>query len=158
MGDWDQNSLVHELLQGVELARQLQMYLHVPSSSQEARELLIQKIIDAFEKALAMVKRKSGPSQMPAGVAIRLSESPSLSGSPRSEDLDRDLRDQQQNASRKRYVIWGQAMHKFPFVCIFIHKNNDMDQLYGSMLWPSDIDSFFFLTAKYPRLLLTNLI
>ncbi|XP_061348156.1 probable WRKY transcription factor 30 [Gastrolobium bilobum] len=101
----DQKSLIHELLQGLELARQLQIYLHVPSSSQETRELLIQKIISTFEKALEMVNWK-GPvgesSQHPSGVVIRKSDSPPLSSSPRSEDSDRDLKDQESNASTKR--------------------------------------------------------
>lgn len=101
------SSLIHELLQGLELARQLQMNLHVPSSSsKESREVLIQKIISTFEKALEMVNWKGGSlgtepsSQQPSGVAM----SPTLSGSPHSEDSDRDLRDQDYNASRKRYV------------------------------------------------------
>lgn len=104
------NSLIHELLQGLELARQLQMNLHVASSSssQESREVLIQKIISTFEKALEMVNWKGGslgtePSSQ--GVAIRMSDSPTLSGSPRSEDSDRDLRDHDYNASRKRKIM-----------------------------------------------------
>lgn len=112
----DAKSLVQELLKGLELARQLQIYLHVPSSSsssKETRELLIEKIISSFEKALEMVSWKAplgepsshSQQQHPFGVAFRMSDSPPLSGSPCSEDSDRDLKDQELSASRKRYVI-----------------------------------------------------
>ncbi|KAE9603986.1 putative transcription factor WRKY family [Lupinus albus] len=107
MGD-SSNNLVHELLQGLELVRQLQKNLHMPcSSSQETHELLIQKIISIFEKALQIVNGNRGPlgepsSQHSIGVTIRMSESPPLSGSPHSEDSDRDLMEHDHNASRKR--------------------------------------------------------
>jgi len=103
----DPKSIIQELLQGLELARQLQGYLHKPSSSQETRDL-IQKIISSFEKALEMVNWK-GPlpagesSQLPLAAAIRMSDSP-ISGSPQSEDSERDLKDQDHNAFRKRYI------------------------------------------------------
>ncbi|KAL2657726.1 hypothetical protein AAZX31_04G219000 [Glycine max] len=106
----DPKSIIHELLQGLELARQLQVYLHLPTSSQETRDLLIQKIISTFEKALEMVNCK-GPvpagesSHYPLGAAlIRVSDSP-LSSSPRSEDSDRDFKDQDPNAFKKRNTL-----------------------------------------------------
>ena len=104
MGDWDQlRNLISELLQGKEQVRQLQSILNVPSSSHEARDALIQKIITTFEKALAMLQPSGGslaePSQ-PAGAAILMSESPPLSGSPHSEDSDKDP--DQNSLSRKR--------------------------------------------------------
>ncbi|XP_061375270.1 probable WRKY transcription factor 30 [Gastrolobium bilobum] len=106
MGDWDHNNLVHELRQGMELATQLQISLQVPSTSPQSRELLNEKIIAAFEKALAMVNwngvQVGEPSQMPTRVAMRMSQSPPLSASPRSEDSDRDL---EQSATRKRKVM-----------------------------------------------------
>ncbi|KAJ1395746.1 WRKY domain [Sesbania bispinosa] len=114
----DPKSLIHELLKGLDLARQLQIYLHVSSSSKETREVLIENIISSFEKALEMVNWK-GPvgesSQQPSGVAIRMSDSPPLS-SPRSEDSDKDLKDQEQNASRKRNILprWTKQIRVTP--------------------------------------------
>lgn len=113
----DPKSIIHELLQGLELARQLQVHLHMPSSSQETRDLLIQKIISTFEKVLEMVKWK-GPvpagesSQHPLGAAlIRMSDSP-LS----SEDSDRDLKDQDPNAFKKRNTLprWTKQIRVTP--------------------------------------------
>jgi len=104
----DPKSIVQELLQGLELARQLQVCLHTPSSSQETRDLLIHNIISTFGKALEMVNWK-GPlpaaesSQLPLAAAIRMSDSP-ISSSPRSEDSERDLKDQDHNAFKKRYI------------------------------------------------------
>lgn len=106
MGDWEQKNLINELAQGMELARQLQIHLNVPSSSHEAREFLVEKILSSYEKALSMLNMSSSVSEPQAigGPILRMSESPpSLTGSPRSEDSDRELKDQEQrDASRKR--------------------------------------------------------
>lgn len=121
----DSKSLIHELLQGLELTRQLQLYLNVPSSSSnETRELLIQQIITTFEKALQMVNRKghvaeSSQQQQPARtVGIRMLDSPPLSCSPKSEDSDRDFQDHHRNAFKKRYVK-----------TLSTHQNIDKNQL-----------------------------
>jgi hypothetical protein len=105
----DSKNLIQELLQGMELVRQLRIYLNVSSSSNETRELLIEKIISTFEKALEMVNYKGhvivGESSQQKQkhtsetVAIRMLDSPPLSSSPRSEESDRD-----HNTPRKRYV------------------------------------------------------
>ena len=103
-GEWDQNKLKNELLKGMELAKQLQIQLNVrptPSSSMAAAaassssssssssdgcELLVQKIICSYEKALSLLNSY--------GVQI-MYESPSSfnGGSPRSEDSDREFKD-----------------------------------------------------------------
>jgi hypothetical protein len=99
MGDWEQKNLINELAQGRELARQLQIHLNLPSSSPETREFLVEKILSSYEKALSMLSLST--SSVPGGAILRMSESPpSLAGSPRSEDSDRDFKDQ--DASRKR--------------------------------------------------------
>lgn len=123
--NWEhKTSLVNELTQGRELARQLQMHLNVASNSNPstttqtalARDLLIQKIIASYEKALTILNSSSyapiavaveqQQQQQPTFtvaastgvVTIRMADSPpSLNGSPRSEDSD-DHKD----PSRKR--------------------------------------------------------
>ncbi|XP_004502612.1 probable WRKY transcription factor 53 [Cicer arietinum] len=122
----DSKSLIHELLQGLELTRQLQLYLNVPSSSSnETRELLIQQIITTFEKALQMVNRKghvaeSSQQQQPARtVGIRMLDSPPLSCSPKSEDSDRDFQDHHRNAFKKRNTMpirWTKKIRVTPGV------------------------------------------
>ncbi|XP_029126557.1 probable WRKY transcription factor 30 [Cajanus cajan] len=108
MGDWDCSNLIHVLQQGMEVAKQLQISLHAPYSSQESHELLIEKIIDAFEKALKMVNLKMGLVGRPSSqmlhsrVAIRTSQSPPLSGSPRNGNSDKDLREINRSSPNER--------------------------------------------------------
>ncbi|KAL6132120.1 hypothetical protein ACLB2K_070491 [Fragaria x ananassa] len=126
--NWEQKtSLVNELTQGRELARQLQIHLNAtptlnPSASSQtafAREVLIQKIVSSLEKALSMLSSSSSSPQVSVAVeelhqqqptftvaaatgvvTIRMANSPpSLNGSPRSEDSD-DHKD----PSKKRKV------------------------------------------------------
>lgn len=105
LGDWEQMKLINELILGKELAKQLQVHLNVPSSSRETREILVRRILNSYEKALSMLNCSTSSSSLsvgdqphhPAGGAVvgGISESPpSLSGSPHSEDSDRDTKDQ----------------------------------------------------------------
>lgn len=109
MGDWGGNNLINELVQGREATRHLQMCLNAPSTSLETHEMLIQRIIAAFEKALAMLNWNIGGSSVTVGeqskhpAGLMSADSPPFS--PCSEDSDRDLRDQDHNAPRKRYTF-----------------------------------------------------
>ncbi|KAL3524389.1 hypothetical protein ACH5RR_017223 [Cinchona calisaya] len=116
--DWERrNTMINELMLGRELAKQLQIHiLNAPSSSSshESRELLVQKILNSFEKVLNMLKGKATMRDTQqrctkTSTTIGMSESPrSLSGSPRSEDSDREFRDQQDPrdiVSRKRKTM-----------------------------------------------------
>lgn len=122
MGDWEQKNLVEELTLGMELAKQLQIHLNVPSSSRETREVLVQKILTSYEKALSMLNFGTGlvgELHPVGGVTIRNSESPpSHSGSPRSEDSDRDTRDPRQidygSSSRKSMPRWTKQVRVNP--------------------------------------------
>lgn len=106
------NLIINELTLGKDLAKQLQIHLNVPVSSRETLELLIQRILNSYDKALNLLIRSNGATaattETPAAAA-GMSESPrSLSGSPtRSEDSDREFhRDQHDNRDtpRRRYV------------------------------------------------------
>lgn len=110
MGEWEQRSLVSELTQGREVARQLQAHLNGASSSCydiETREVFVQKIEASYEKALSIlncnVNTSSASAVVPLPPMIRMPESPnSRCGSPPSEDSDRSFRDS--GASKKRYI------------------------------------------------------
>ncbi|XP_022922779.1 probable WRKY transcription factor 53 isoform X1 [Cucurbita moschata] len=131
-GEWDQKKkLKNELLKGKELAKQLQIHLNVrPSSSSMAAaaaaaaavsssssssvsndggELLVQKILSSYEKALSLLSSNG----------IQISESPSsLNGSPRSEDSDREFKDHDHTnaSSRTRNILptWTQKFQVSP--------------------------------------------
>ncbi|KAI4363659.1 hypothetical protein MLD38_019849 [Melastoma candidum] len=57
MGELERNSLVHELTQGRDLTRQLQAHFHhaSPSSSHEAQERLLLRILLSYNSALSML-------------------------------------------------------------------------------------------------------
>ncbi|XP_043715756.1 probable WRKY transcription factor 53 [Telopea speciosissima] len=89
-GNWEQKPLFNELTQGRELVKQLQVHLD-PSYSEETRNMLVEKILSSFDKALSMVKWVSSVGEVrPTGATPVMSDSPrSDSGSPHSEDSDR---------------------------------------------------------------------
>ena len=101
--NWEQGTLISELIQGMELAKQLRLHL-VAASSVESRDLLVQKILSSYEKALLILKLSGpmGQSQQNVGTTSGVPESPlSINGSPRSDDLDKDNQDIR-NVSKKR--------------------------------------------------------
>ncbi|XP_062091437.1 probable WRKY transcription factor 46 [Humulus lupulus] len=52
--DFEQKFLINELMEGKELAKQLMGYLQ-PSSSHETRDVLVEKILSSYEKALSVL-------------------------------------------------------------------------------------------------------
>lgn len=89
---WEQNSLMRELIQGMEVARRLKTDLRTPSSA-ETRELLMQRILSSYEKAL-LILRWNASNSKPLPTAGWSPESPiSVNASPLREDVDGDLKD-----------------------------------------------------------------
>lgn len=82
---WKLKVLTDELAQGMEKAMQLRFHLCSTSPS-EAEDLLLQRIISTFEKALCILKCGGAPT------AARES-SVSADESSRSEDLSKNFRD-----------------------------------------------------------------
>lgn len=147
------NDLINELKQGKELAKQLLIHLNVPSSSREAREFLVHKILLSYDKALSMLNSSTTSTdhqQHTTGTAtgIILSESPrSFSGSPRSEDSDHDFKDPDNKniASRKRKAMprWTKQVQIYPGAGL----EGPLDDGYSWRKYgQKDI-----LGAKYPR-------
>lgn len=109
--NWEQRTLVSELVQGMELTKQLKLNLGAKSSP-ETREFLLQKILSSYEKAL-MILKWSGPIGHPQpqglihtqGATSSVPASPiSADESPRSDDLDSGVKDHQdpRDLSKKR--------------------------------------------------------
>ncbi|KAK4431360.1 putative WRKY transcription factor 30 [Sesamum alatum] len=93
--DWELKNLVKELTRGRELAEQLQIHLNnVQSSSHEARDFLLHRILYSYDQALSMLNFSRPGATLPPASA-----SP---GSPHSDDSDQDFKDQ---ASRKRKAV-----------------------------------------------------
>lgn len=77
----------------MELAKQLEIHPNLSSSSHETREFLAEMILGLYTKAISMLNLSSSVDETQLiGGAIQMFES--LSGGLRSEDLDRELKDQ----------------------------------------------------------------
>nr|WGV38271.1 WRKY [Loropetalum chinense var. rubrum] len=103
-------TLINELTQGMELAKQLKVHLS-SASSMETRKLLVQQILSSYEKAL-LILNWSGSVEVqpqPAGqIATIVPVSPvSVDVSPRSDVIDRKFNDYQDHndASKKRKMM-----------------------------------------------------
>ncbi|KAK9079759.1 hypothetical protein SSX86_001432 [Deinandra increscens subsp. villosa] len=83
---YEEKTALHELTQGIQMAEQLRANLH----SAEARDLLMQKILSAYDNALFVLKsRDTAPA--PALPAASPPESLISSGSPGSEGFNSSL-------------------------------------------------------------------
>nr|URH10289.1 WRKY26 [Phoebe bournei] len=99
-GDWEKKLVMNELMQAHELTKQLRNHLS-PSSP---GELLTQKILSSFNKALSMLK-SSGSEGEPqlTGPASGTDSPHSVSESPRSENSNRAFLDPEcRDGSKKR--------------------------------------------------------
>ncbi|CAL5353682.1 unnamed protein product [Camellia sinensis] len=76
----EQKSLINELTQGMEIAKQLRFHLNSASSA-ENRQLLLQRILSSYEKSLLILKSSAPTTGMPES-------SISGDGSPQSEDCN----------------------------------------------------------------------
>ncbi|XP_031270893.1 probable WRKY transcription factor 53 [Pistacia vera] len=93
---WEQKTLTNELIEGMELAKQLRVHLGTTAST-ETNEELVRKILTSYEKALLILKWNGPTGQTPtAGAITAVPESPiSINGSPQSDDLDGTFKDNQ---------------------------------------------------------------
>ncbi|KAK6129950.1 hypothetical protein DH2020_036344 [Rehmannia glutinosa] len=105
---WEYRTLIDELTQGMEKAKQLHFHLcSTTSSPSEAQDLLVQRILSSYEKALLILKWRGsvGPAQVTAPASGLPESSVSVDGSPRSDDLNKNFKDHQEcSASKKRKV------------------------------------------------------
>ncbi|KAM6557683.1 hypothetical protein CsatB_004702 [Cannabis sativa] len=110
---WEQKILISELVQGMELAKQLKQNI-CSQALPENREFLVQRILSSYEKALSILKWGGGQQhqqqqqQQPLRVAtsVSLPESPiSNNESPQSENFDRPFKDHHQDSSKKRKTL-----------------------------------------------------
>lgn len=99
--NWEQGTLMSELIQGMELAKQLRLHLGAASSA-ESRDLLVQKILSSYDKALMMLKPNNAAAAATTGVPA--AESPlSINCSPtQCDDLDKDNNQNTRDVSKKR--------------------------------------------------------
>ncbi|XP_027341426.1 probable WRKY transcription factor 41 [Abrus precatorius] len=110
--NWEQNTLINELIQGMEVARKLKADLREPYSV-ETRDLLVQRILSSYEKALLILRYNASTSKLQSmnqATATLLPESPiSVNESPQREDVDgvKEMKDHQEikHDSKKRKIM-----------------------------------------------------
>lgn len=93
---WEYQTLINELTQGMEKAKELHLHLCSASPS-EPQHLLLQRILSSYEKALSIVNWKGS-----AAVAAPESGSISVDGSPRSEELRKNFNDNKDYSPSKK--------------------------------------------------------
>ncbi|KAA3458798.1 putative WRKY transcription factor 46 [Gossypium australe] len=78
--DWEQNTLLNELTQGRDFTNMLRKHLH-PSSSPETRQVLLDKILCSYDKALSLLNC--------SGFMVDTKPRVSTLGSPESDASDK---------------------------------------------------------------------
>ncbi|KAL2550981.1 putative WRKY transcription factor 53 [Forsythia ovata] len=105
---WEYQMLINELTQGMEQAKQLRFYLCTTSPS-EAQNLLLQRILSSYEKALLILKwsGSAGQVQSAAPTSGAPESSISIDGSPGSEDFNKNFKEhrEQRDTSKKRKML-----------------------------------------------------
>ncbi|KAB1219593.1 putative WRKY transcription factor 53 [Morella rubra] len=107
---WESKTLLSELNQGKELAKQLMNHLH-PSSSHETREFLVEKILSSYEKALSSLNWGAHVGEPKPSSNLLESPSSFANGSPWSEGSDQDSK--HKDVSKKRKTLmprWTEQM------------------------------------------------
>ncbi|KAF5730067.1 WRKY transcription factor 53 family protein [Tripterygium wilfordii] len=142
--NWEQKTLISELIQGMELTKQLRVHLKLASPF-ETKDLLVQKILSSYEKAL-LILRWGGSMGKPQTLAATTSVPEftlSINGSPRSEDFDKDNQDYG-DVSKKRKTVprWTSQVRVSAENALEGHDDGYNWRKYGQ----KDI-----LGAKYPR-------
>lgn len=110
VSSWEHKMLTDELAQGMEKAVQLRLHLCSTTSFSKAEDLLLQRIIATFEKALNILNWSTGPAGQPqAGPATSAAapeSSTSVDGSPKCEDTNKNHGERYDygDTSKKRYI------------------------------------------------------
>ncbi|XP_015968387.1 probable WRKY transcription factor 30 [Arachis duranensis] len=136
-----EHGLINELIQGKELAKQLCNLLS-SSSSSSSKEILIDKILSTYEKALTML---NSDSTIPNLINSHSSSS-SINGSPSRSDLidnDEEFKDKPPLKKRKTMPKWTEKVK----VCSKTGLEGSLDDGYSWRKYgQKDI-----LGAKFPR-------
>ncbi|XP_075522750.1 putative WRKY transcription factor 53 [Primulina tabacum] len=140
---WQYNALINELTQGLEKTKQLRIHLW-STSPPEAQDLILQKILSSYDKALLILKW-GGPNG--AATLSTPENSVSVHGSLRSEDLNKNIKDNQDdmNASKKRKMkhTWTEQVK--------INPENGLEGPTGDGFSWRKYGQKYILGAKYPR-------
>ncbi|KAM1025151.1 hypothetical protein ACFX13_039056 [Malus domestica] len=106
---WEQKSLVNEIIEGMELAKQLRLCLNAKSSA-DTKQFLVQRILSSYEKALLMLKCGGSPQSPIRAIASAPESLMSANEGPCCVDNNRSLQDHQDltavSKKRKEMAKW----------------------------------------------------
>ncbi|KAJ1429512.1 WRKY domain [Sesbania bispinosa] len=139
----EQVGLIDELMQGKKLAKQLCDHLVSPSSSHVSNEVLIEKILSSYEKALTMLKWRANVGESKTNNGNMMDSHCSFTnGSPKSEVLDPEVKHKDVFKKRKTMPSWTKQV-----VCSGTALERSLDDGYSWRKYgQKDI-----LGAKFPR-------
>ncbi|KAK7389837.1 hypothetical protein VNO78_25132 [Psophocarpus tetragonolobus] len=140
----EQVCLIDELMQGKELAKQLCDHL-VSSSSHETNEVLIEKILSTYEKALAMLNCKANVGESKANNSGSMNDSHSsfTNGSPKREGMEPEVNHKDVCKKRKTVSRWTEQVK----VCLGTSLDGSLNDGYSWRKYgQKDI-----LGARFPR-------
>ncbi|CAI9288998.1 unnamed protein product [Lactuca saligna] len=99
---YEQTTVVHELTQGIEMAKQLRLNL----DSAEAREFLIEKILSSYDKALFVLKSAGQPARASPLPESSLPKSSITTSSPQSTECEFEFGQNVASKKRKASTPW----------------------------------------------------
>ncbi|KAI4355205.1 hypothetical protein L6164_003999 [Bauhinia variegata] len=140
----DQVTLIDELIQGKELAKQLFGLISTSPSSHETNEFLVEKILSSYEKALEMLKWEANMEKLNTTIDAKLDSHCSFAnGSPSSEASDQDFKHKDVFKKRKTMPRWTEQVK----VCSGTGLEGSLDDGYSWRKYgQKDI-----LGSKFPR-------
>nr|QWQ79429.1 WRKY7 [Juglans sigillata] len=146
---WEQKPLIGELIQGMELVKQLRVQFSTTSSSPETVETLLQRILASYEKALMILRWSGsiGQSQI-EGVMAGVPESPiSVNVSLGTDEFDKGIKDHQgtDDISKKRKILPRWTDH------VRVRSENGMEGPHEDGYSWRKYGQKDILGAKYPR-------
>ncbi|KAG8375086.1 hypothetical protein BUALT_Bualt10G0063600 [Buddleja alternifolia] len=145
---WEYKTLIDELSQGMEKANQLRVHLCSTSPS-EAHDLLLQRIISSYENALLIVNWSGSVGHVPVGAPTLAAPESSISvdGSPRSDDMNKSLRDNHDGRAtskkRKMHPTWTEQVR--------VNSGNGLEGPTDDRFSWRKYGQKDILGAKYPR-------
>lgn len=99
--EFDKSTIASELIQGMEVARQLKFHLNSSSSSPENQLSLLQKILSSYDTALLLLNWSESSAVHPQTVPAMFT----LPESPISTNESGDFKDHHRDVSKKRWLL-----------------------------------------------------
>ncbi|KAL8091294.1 putative WRKY transcription factor 53 [Apium graveolens] len=99
--EFEKSTIVNELIQGMEVARQLKFHLSSSSTSPENQLTMLQKILSSYDTALLLLNWSDSSVVQPQAVPAMVN----LPESPISTNESGDFKDHHQDVSKKRKAL-----------------------------------------------------